>query len=354
MDSYRCMSSARMPVALFGAGAIGRMHTERLLRHPAVMLAAIADPTPAAREYAQELGVPWFERHQDLLAEVSVGAAIVATPNATHAEVGVDCLRARVPVLVEKPIADTVAEALRLCEAAAAAGVPLLVGHQRRHNPVLQRARELIRDGAVGRPVCANVMATWLKSDAYFELAWRRRQGGGPVLINLIHDIDITRFLLGEVESVQAVTSNAVRGFEVEDTACAMLRMASGALVSATVSDTVVAPWNWDLSAGEAAHYPQQPVDAYTISGTEGSLTLPHLRMWRYEGVRGWHEPLTMRHSPAHRADPYDVQLQHVRDVAEGRAEPLCNGIDGLRTLQTTQAVLEAAASGGAVRLNLA
>lgn len=335
-----------MPVALIGAGAIGRMHAETLLRHPTVTLAAIADPTPAARDYAQSLGVPLYETHQDLLSRVRVGAAIVATPNATHADVGIDCLRAGVPVLMEKPIADTAAQAQRLCDAATTAGVPLLVGHQRRHNPIVQRARSLIRDGAVGRPVSANVMATWLKPDSYFEPAWRRRKGGGPVLINLIHDIDMTRFLLGEVESVQAMASSAVRGFEVEDTACAMLRMKSGVLVTMTVSDTVAAPWNYDLGAGEAAHYPQQPVDAYAIAGTEGSLTLPHLRMWRYEGPRGWQEPLTMQHTAVHRADPYELQLLHLREVAEGRAEPLCSGHDGLRTLQVTQAVLQSAASG--------
>ena len=257
-----------------------------------------------------------------------------------------DCLHAGVPVLVEKPIAESVEEAQRLCDEVTATGVPLLVGHQRRHNPLLLRARELILNGAIGKPVCANVMATWLKPEGYFELAWRRKKGGGPVLINLIHDIDMTRFLLGEISSVQGITSNAIRGFEVEDTACAILHMASGALVSMTVSDAVVAPWNWDLSAGEAAHYPPQLVDAYSISGTEGSLSLPHLRMWRYEGRRGWHEPLTMLHTPLHRGDPYDAQLLHLREVAEGRVQPLCSAIDGLCTLQATQAVLQAAASG--------
>ncbi|MFX6226176.1 Gfo/Idh/MocA family oxidoreductase, partial [Acinetobacter baumannii] len=82
----------------------------------------------------------------------------------------------------------------------------------------------------------------------YFELDWRRRAGGGPVLINLIHEIDLIRFVCGEIEAVLAVTSNTVRGFEVEDGAAVILRLVGGALVTVNVSDTAAAPWSWDMS----------------------------------------------------------------------------------------------------------
>jgi predicted dehydrogenase len=265
-------------------------------------------------------------------------------------DVGIACLRAGVTALVEKPIADDPAAAARLCEEAQRTGTPLLVGHHRRHNVALQRARELVRGGAIGRPVTATVMATWLKPDAYFDLAWRRSAGGGPVLINLIHDIDMLRFLFGEVRSVQAMRSNVVRGFEVEDTAAALLRMDNGMLVSMAVTDAAVSPWNWDLGAGEAAHFPQQPDDSHYVSGTEGALTLPHLRLWQYRGARGWHEPLSREETPPHRCDPYERQLQHLRDVAERKEEPICSGSDGLRTLQATLAVLQAARTEQAVQ----
>jgi len=339
----------RMPVAVFGAGAIGRMHLERMLSHPDIAPAAVADPTPAARDYAAGIGVPWFADYRELLDRTKPAAVIVATPNSTHADAGIACIERRLPVLMEKPVADTVAEGRRLCDAAAAAGVPLMVGHQRRHNPILQRARKLIADGVVGKPVSVTAMATWLKPDAYFELAWRRQAGGGPVLINLIHDIDLLRFLIGEVESVQAMASNAVRGYEVEDTAAVLMRFANGALATLAVSDATVAPWNWDLAAGEADHYAQLDVNAHFISGTEGSLTLPRLEVWRYAGARGWHEPLTCSRTPVHRADPYVEQMRHLRAVAEGQETPVCSGVDGLRTLQAALAVQEAARSQRAV-----
>ena len=332
-------------IALIGAGAIGRMHAERCLRHPDVHLAAIADPTEAGRAFAEGLAVPWYADHRELLRAQRVGAAIVATPNATHLPVGLDCIARGVPVLVEKPIAGSLADGLALCQAAEGARVPLLVAHHRRHNPIQRRARELVASGVLGQPVAVNAMATWLKPDGYFDLAWRRQNGGGPVLINLIHDIDQLRFMLGEVVEVQAATSNAVRGFEVEDTAAVLLRFANGALGTLVVSDTVTAPWNWDLAAGEAGHYVQQPVDAMYICGTEGSLTLPRLQLWRYPGARGWHEELAVQSTMPHKGDPYEEQLRHLRAVAEGREQPLCSGRDALGTLRVALAVLEAARS---------
>lgn len=342
-------TSARMPVALIGAGQIGRMHGEYCRADTALALAGVADPTPAAREWAQARGLPWFADAASLLVAVKPAAAIVATPNALHCEAALACIAARVPLLVEKPIADTLAAGMEIVRAARAAGVPLMVGHQRRHNPIAREARRLVDGGWLGRPVAATVQATWLKPDAYFQTAWRRERGGGPVLINLIHDIDLLRFLLGGVASVQALSSNAVRRFAVEDTAAVVLRLDSGALATLLTSDASVSPWNWDLAAGEAAHYPRQDVDSYHLCGTEGALTLPGLRAWRYAGARGWHEPLTVQRTALHAGDPYVEQLRQLRAVAEGRETPLCSGLDGLRSLQATLAVLEAAESGAAV-----
>jgi len=332
-----------LSVALIGAGAIGRLHAERCLRHSEVRLAAIADPGNAAREFAAGLGVPWYADYRELLDTVEVGAAIVATPNSTHLPVGRICIERRVPLLIEKPIAATLEDGRSLCDAADAAAVPLLVAHHRRHNPIQRRARELITQGALGRPVSANVMATWLKPDAYFDLAWRRDPGGGPVLINLIHDIDQLRFMLGEVIEVQAMASNSIRTFAVEDTAGALMRFSNGVLATLIVSDATTSPWNWDLSAGEAPHYPRQDVDAMFLCGTEGSLTLPGLSLYRYAGRRGWHEELMLKRQAPHSCDPYVEQLRHLRAVAEGREAPLCSGRDALRTLAVAQAVLESA-----------
>ena len=339
-------AAARLPIAVIGAGGIGRAHIECAMQNDAVTIAAVADPSVAACEFASSRGLPWFADHRAMLDAVRPAAAIVATPNAQHVDIGIDCIARGVAVLVEKPIADTVAEARRLCDAAAQHKVPLLVGHQRRHSSILQAARHLLDNGLIGRPVSVTALCTWLKPDAYFDTAWRREPGGGPVLINLIHDIDLLRFLLGDIESVQAVTSNAVRGHAVEDTAALTLRFANGALGAISVTDAAVAPWNWDLTAGEAAHYPRQNVNSHFISGTEASLTLPLLEVWRYRDARGWHEPLTVERTQVHARDPYSEQLRHLRAVVEEGVAPLCSGPDGMRSLAATLAVHAAAVSG--------
>jgi predicted dehydrogenase len=340
-------------IAVLGAGAIGRTHIDRIQRDDSLALAAIADPTDAGQALAQRLGVPWFASHVDALDATRPQGAVVATPNALHIPMALDCLARGVAALVEKPVADTVAEAQALVDAQARTGVPVLVGHHRRHNPIVRRAHQLVSGGHLGQVVTANVMATFYKPDGYFNVAWRREPGGGPVLINLIHEIDLLRFLCGEIASVQAVGSAGVRGFAVEDTAGAVLRFANGAVGTVLVSDTAVSPWCWDLCAGEQAQYPRQAVQSHFIAGTQGSLSLPDLALWHYQGERHWHGELTQSTTPVHHADPYTAQLRHFAAAIQGTDTPLCSALDGLRTLQATLAVSEAARTGAAVACTL-
>ena len=338
---------------LIGAGVIGRTHIDRIGRDPHLALAGIAEPSAAGKALAEQLGVPWAASHLELLERTQAQGAIVATPNASHVGMAIDCLERGVAALVEKPVADTVAEALALVQAQQRTGVPVLVGHHRRHNPINSRARSIVQNGRLGRVVTANVMCTVLKPDAYFDAAWRRQPGGGPVLINLIHEIDMLRFLCGEITEVQALSSNAVRGFAVEDTAAAVLRFASGALGTVVLSDAAASPWCWDFCAAEQDQYPRQDVQSHFIAGTHGSLSLPDLALWNYRGDRSWHAEMTLEKTFVHKADAYSRQLQHFAAVIEGREAPLCSAVDGLRTLQATLAVAEAARSGQAVSCTL-
>lgn len=340
-------STSPTRMLVIGAGAIGRTHIDRLRRTPGLALAGVADPTEAGRALAESSGAPWAASHLEALERFRPAGAIVATPNALHVPQALDCLAAGIPVLVEKPVANSVAEAQELVHAQARSGVPVLVGHHRRHNPITQQAWQHIQLGHLGRLVGAHAMACFYKPEGYFDMAWRREPGGGPVLINLIHEVDMLRFLCGEVEQVQAISSHGVRGFAVEDSAAAVLRFANGALGTVLLSDTAVSPWIWDMCAGEQDQYPRQDVSALYITGTQGSLSLPDLSLWQYRGERHWHHPLTRTQSVPPKADPYTRQLLHFAEVIRGEAAPLCSALDGLRTLQVTQALLQAAATGG-------
>lgn len=341
----------KTPLAVFGAGGIGRTHVDRIQRSSNLALAAIADPSDAAKALAEGLGIRWFADHRALLEAVPLQGAIIATPNALHVPMALDCLERGVPVLVEKPMAATPTQAQKLVDAQAKTGVAVLVGHHRRHNPINTRARAIVQSGQLGRLVSANVMATFLKPDGYFDATWRKQKGGGPILINLSHEIDMLRFFMGEIDSVQAISSNAVRGFEVEDTTALVLRFANGALGTVMLSDTVTSPWCWDFCAGEQPMYPRQEVQSHFIGGTHGSLSLPDLALWNYPGERSWYAEMTKSQSFVHQGDAYTRQLQHFKAVIEGREPALCTALDGLRTMQALLAVVDAATSGASVRL---
>jgi predicted dehydrogenase len=334
-----------MRIAVIGAGQFGRKHIETVRKDPGCALAAVADPVQAA-----DFGVPQYALYTEMLAREKPDGVIIATPNALHVSVGLACVERRIPMLVEKPVADTVEASRRLVEAAERARVPLLVGHHRRHNPLIEKARELVQGSAIGR--LAAVAALWLvqKPAEYYEVGWRREPGGGPLLINLIHDIDDLRYICGEIVEVRAITANAVRGFAVEDSAAVALRFANGAVGTATVSDAVPAPWSWELASGENPAYPQQPENCYWFSGTAGSLALPRLEMWSYGERKGWHAPLNREQLAVPKADPQARQLQHFCRVIRGEEAPRSSGADATRTLAVVAAVQEAARTGKAVQ----
>ena len=338
-------------IAVIGAGLFGRKHVETIREESACHLLAIADPTPEAAEYALELGVPYFADYSQMLDSVRPDAAIIATPNVLHVRAGLACVARGIPLLVEKPIADNVADALQLTEAAEGVGVPLLVGHHRRHNPVIEAAREVIQSGRIGRVTAISAQWMLLKAQDYFDAVHRRSPGAGPVLTNAVHDIDDLRYLCGDIVAVQAMTSNAVRGYPVEDTAAILLRFSNGALGTLTVSDTAVGPWSWELTAGENPFYPRNDENCYLISGTEGALSVPGLELWRYGEQKGWGVPLTRERIQASNEDPLVRQFRHFCAVVRGEAEPKVSGRDALQTLRAVQAVFDSAESAGLVEI---
>lgn len=339
-------------VAVIGAGVIGRAHAAILARLPSEQgrLASIVDPGPAAAAFAASLGVPHYADLDAMLAAERPDAAVIATPNILHAPGAHACIDRGIAILVEKPLAEDFTTAREVASHAERADVPLLVGHFRRHNPVLKAARDLVRDGRLGRLLVVAASSTVLKPDAYYNVAWRREPGGGPVLINLVHDIDALRFVCGEIDTVQAITANAARGFAVEDTAALLLRFRSGALATITLSDATPSPWCWDQTAGENPTFPRHDADAYRLSGTEASLELPSLTLWRYPRARGWDQKMVSETIDVDRRDPLVEQMHHFLRVVRREEAPLVSGRDGARTLAATLAVARSAASGHAIK----
>ena len=169
-----------MRIAVVGAGDIGRRHMRAISEDETCALAAVVDPQPAGEAAAERHQAPHFAAIEAMIAAVDPDGVIIATPNALHVALAAACIHKGIPVLVEKPIADTVQSAYALARLSEETGVPVLVGHHRRHNPIIQRARAIVESGTLGEVTA--VAASWLvrKPDGYFNVAWRGEPGGGP------------------------------------------------------------------------------------------------------------------------------------------------------------------------------
>lgn len=345
----------RSRIAVAGAGYIGVAHIGAARASPTCTLSAVVDPSPAAERVAAEAGVPRYGSLDELIARDRPDGIVIATPNAMHVGHASTCIDAGIPILLEKPIAPTVDEADALVRKAERADARVLIGHHRAHSPIMAKAREIINRGALGRLVAVLGSAVFFKPDRYFaEASWRRERGGGPILLNMIHEVHNLRMLCGEVVAVQAMASHAIRHFPVEDTVSMNLRFASGALASFMLSDTAASPRSWEQTSRENPAYATYPdEDCYVIIGTHGSLSVPTMRLRTYprDEDRSWWKPFEDGVVGLVRNDPIRQQFEHFGAVVRGEAAPIVSARDGLANLRITEAIAIAAASGTTIDL---
>lgn len=342
-------------IAIAGVGLIGVAHMKVVQASPTCTLSAFADPFAAAVDVAAKAGVPLYTSLEELLEKDRPDGVILATPNPLHVSQALMCMAAGVPVMVEKPIATTVAEGEQLLKAVHETGAKVLVGHHRAHSPIMAKAKEVVDSGKLGKLVAIMGSATFVKPDHYYvEGAWRTKVGGGPILINMIHEVHNLRMLCGDIVAVQAFASNATRGFEVEDTVAINLRFASGALGTFMLSDAAACPRSWEQTAQEnKAYATYTDEDCYVITGTMGALSVPTMRLKTYPRVedRSWWKEFEVGVVGMVRDDPLKHQIEHFGAVIRGEAQPLVSAYDGLQNLRVTEAIAQAAQTGQVVHL---
>ena len=197
-------------LALFGAGGIGVRHLALAEDEPECAIVAVADPLDAAAVAARRHGARFYRDFRELLTRERLDGAIVATPNDSHAEVGIACVPSvGLPVLMEKPITDTAGirscaprRRGRLARGAARGRSPPPVRPRRRHRHATRSRAGRIGRLAAGASVSGPRASTMRILRG--RLAPRTRPGGGPALINLVHDVDLLRHLCGDVVRVYA------------------------------------------------------------------------------------------------------------------------------------------------------
>jgi len=336
--------TAALPLCVIGGGQIGLRHAQVAQGSDHVHLTAVVEPDGARRAELAAMGLPVVAAVDDVPAS---RAAVVATPTQGHADAALQALAMGWGVIVEKPLAASVAECRALIAAATRAGLPLITGHHRRCHPFTQAARA--RLASLGAPVGVQALWSLRKHDSYFDVGWRRMPGAGVMMTNLSHEIDLLRFLLGDVAEVSAMLSTARRGLPVEDTAALSLRFANGALGSVLMSDAGASPWGFEAATGENPALAASGADYLRIVCEGGALAFPSLRVWHGADWRApleGHEGLTFA-----RIDPLAAQMERFAALVDGATDNvLCCGADGLAATAATLACALSGATGRPVR----
>ena len=224
-----------MRFGIVGCGVIGPSHAAAIRGLPDAELVAVADDVPErADELARRYGVPAYRSLREMLDRDDLDVVNICTPSGLHGRHAIEAMRSGRHVIVEKPMDIRLEMTDEMLAVQREAGVKLAVISQRRFDPAAQKLHRLIADGALGRLVLANAHVFWWRSQQYYDGgAWRGTwdlDGGGVLMNQSIHSIDVLQWLMGPVRSVRAYADTLVHRMETEDVAAAALRFANGAL----------------------------------------------------------------------------------------------------------------------------
>lgn len=343
----------KVGIALVGAGVIGKRHLMALQQIDELELLGIADAAPSTGRLAAEYSVPFFETAEKLIDSLNPAGVIVATPTEHHFEPTAYALRNDAHVLVEKPIMATLDEAEKVIALSLEKNRHVLVGHQRRYYGLVKRAKEIIAQDSFGQLVAVSGQWNMRKHDSYYDPDWRKKWQAGPILTNLIHEMDLLRYIVGDIVSLSADIGHTVQGFEKEDCAAINLRFANGVLGSFIISDQTHSPWAWESATGENLHFPRTGENCIRFMGTSASLDFPNLRVWSTQGADPeWRNNLHAVNGELPLEDPYVEQLRHFAQVINGQHRPVVNARDATETLRAVLSVYKSADTGRRIDLS--
>ncbi|MGS2618950.1 Gfo/Idh/MocA family protein [Micromonospora sp. LZ34] len=325
-------------IGVIGVGVIGKAHVRRLINGAAdATLVAVADESSGnAHEVGDEVGVDVARSVQDLLARPDVDAVIVAIPSGLHAAVTVSALEAGKHVLLEKPIDVTVEAADRILDAEKRSGRTVSVVSQRRFAEANQVVFRAIRDGHLGRITSATFEVALWRSQEYYDAGdWRGTwalDGGGALMNQGVHLVDLALWLLGEADEVFAYSGLLAHDrIEVEDTITITARLRSGALLTFLAT---------------TAAYDGVPI-RYTVFGDRGSVVVEAEQLTHFASAHG-------RRPPGPDGVPADQQRAQLADfvtAARTGRPPLVTAAQARAAVAFIEAAYQSARTGKPVRI---
>lgn len=336
-------------VGILGGGNISETHARAAYETEGVKVAAIYGQNHEKTARLSELfGGEVFNTLPEFLEHKPLDLVMIGSPSGLHAEQGIAAAQAGLHVLVEKPLDITIERADALISECARAAVKLAVCFQDRVAPDIRRLKDLLAAGTLGKPILISGRVKWYRPPEYYSGSrWRGTaalDGGGALMNQGVHTVDLLLWLMGEVARVSARSLTAQHDIEVEDTVVATLEFINGAIGT--------------LEAATSA-YPGYP-RRIELTGSEGTIILEHDRMVAVDLLSG-HVDLLQPAGPdsnpgANSPVVSDVTghkelLQDFMRAIETNGSPNCNGVEARRSVRLVQAIYESARTGNAVTL---
>jgi predicted dehydrogenase len=336
--------------ALVGCGRIAKRHSE-LLGHKQIAnarLAAVCDIVKSKAEaIGTQFGVPAYVDMHEMMQKEKVDVVVVLTESGLHAEQVIALSRYRKHIVVEKPMALSLADADQMIAACDKAGVKLFVVKQNRLNVPVVKMREALEAGRFGKLVMGTVRVRWCRPQSYYDLdKWRGTWAldGGVLTNQASHHIDLLEWMMGDVDSVFAMSRTALVNVETEDTAVVVLRFASGAL---GVIEATTATRPKDLEGS---------ISVLGEGGTVviGGFAVNEMLTWNFVKQQPGDEEVLKKYSvnpPSVYGFGHQAYYEHVVSSILNNTAQLVDGLAGRKSLELISAIYESVETGREVSL---
>lgn len=342
--------SAPLRFALVGCGRIAARHADLLGSGTidGARLAAVCDVLPErADSVGRRYGVPAYTDYRRMMDAGGIDAVCVLTESGNHARHVLDLAPCGKHIVVEKPMALTLSDADAMIRACDVNRIRLFVVKQNRFNVPVVRLREALVVGRFGKLVLGSVRVRWCRTQDYYDLdAWRGTwaMDGGVLANQASHHIDLLEWMMGDVESVMAMSAHALARIEAEDTAVVALRFQNGAL---------------GVIEATTATRPKDLEGSISILGEKGTVEIGgfavnEMKTWSFVEPRPEDAEVLARYSvnpPNVYGFGHQAYLQHVVDCIRKDSPALVDGLEGRRSLELIMAIYESIETGRRVHL---
>lgn len=340
----------KITVAVVGCGRISQNHFQAILQHQAhLTLTAVCDQDEAlAQRVAKQYGVEAYRHIDDLLQHANADLVVLCTPSGLHPVQAIKVAKSGRHVLTEKPMATRWSDGLHMLRTCDEAGVRLFVVKQNRLNATMQLLKRTIEQGRFGKIYLANINVFWTRPQAYYDQGgWRGtwELDGGAFMNQASHYIDLVHWLLGPVESVQAMMATLARDIEAEDTGVLNIRWRSGALGSVSVTMLT---------------YPKNYEGSITILGEKGSVRIGGVavnEVQKWEFADEHPDDKQIQEASYQTTSVYGfghpLYYENVIHALQGKSPALVDGREGLTSLELLVAAYRAARDQVTVHLPL-